>query len=125
MQGAVVSNADSFESDGVRYFFDAPTLFADTGQGGVPLFDVPCDEDPAFIVVDSELYLTCEDGALYPGFVAPFVAPTVVEQRGPLDEDDYRLILGADPDAVYWLGGPYLDAHVADGDPLVLYRHCR
>jgi hypothetical protein len=123
MRGAVVSDDESFESDGVRYSFDEPTLSADMGQGEI-LLDEACDF-PAVLVVDSELYLTCENGALYRAFVAPFAAPDIVEQRGELDDDDYALMLGADPDAVYWLSGPYLDARVSDQDPLVLYRYCR
>jgi hypothetical protein len=124
MPGAVVSGPRSFQSNGVRYWYDEPTLFADTGNGNVPLFDISCSI-PALIIIDSELYLTCEDGALKRGFVAPLVAPTVVDQRGSMDDDDYGLILGADAEAVYWLGGPYSDAGVYDQDPLVLYRYCR
>jgi hypothetical protein len=125
-KGTVVSSPRPIEVDGVAYSMEpSGMLVMDKGGGLERLFEIP-GYQPKFIVIDTEVYSTSYEGALFRGLLDPFTLPELVEQRGELDDDDsFPLIIAADQDAVYWTGGPFSDAQVSDGDATMLYRTCR
>jgi hypothetical protein len=124
--GTVVSYPEPLQVNGVAYSLEPNgMLVVDDGGKTQEIFEIP-GYQPAFVVIDTEVYSASYEGALFLALLDPTVWPELVEQRGELDDDDpYPVIVAADQDAVYWTAGPFSDGQVTDGDPSMLYRTCR
>lgn len=90
----------------------------------LPLPDAD-DQCSTFVVAGSEFYASSSAGSLWRAPLEPSTSqPTLEEQRGAYDDDDYSPLLGIDAQAVYWQAARGFSERV-DAERLTLFRNCR